>query len=144
MKYSTLISLAAALLLGACVTPTDGAPDAQERGRLSTRMVNLSSAVEAYFHGLSEAPTDSDAIILQKATHHDPRLLAPEFESYILKVQYQSPYAVLLLCSKDGTRAIMEDAGCSARLDRRVTHAAPCEFTLHVIRDCQVEGADPQ
>ncbi len=58
MKHSTLISLAAALLLGACVTSTDGAsddevPDAKERGRLSTKMVNLSSAVNTYFSDLS-------------------------------------------------------------------------------------------
>ena len=149
MKYNTLISLAATLLLAACVTPTDGAPDdkfpdARERGHLSTKMVNLSSAVNTYFSDLPEAPTDSDATILQNATRHDKRLLAPEFEPYLLKVQYQNPYAVLLLCSKSGNRAIMEDAGCSARLDRQVTQAAPCEFTLHVSRGCQVEGADPQ
>ena len=144
MKYSTLISLAAAFLLGACVTPIDDALDAGERGRLSTKMVNLSSAVNTYFADLPAAPTDSDATILQNATRHDKRLLAPEFQPYVLKVQYQNPYAVLLLCSKDGTRAIMEDAGCSARLDRQVTHVAPCEFTLRVSRGCQVEGADPQ
>jgi len=51
---------------------------------------------------------------------------------------------VLLLCSKNGNYAIMEDAGCSARLDRQVTRVAPCEFTLRVSRGCQVEGADPQ
>lgn len=144
MKYSTLICLAAALLLGACVSPSGGAPDASERGRLSTKMVNLSSAVNTYFADLTKAPTDSDATILQDATRHDKRLLAPDFQPYVLKVQYQSPYAVLLLCSKDGTRAIMEDAGCSSRLDRQVTHVAPCEFTLRVSRGCQVEGADPQ
>ena len=144
MKRITLISLAAAFLLGACVIPIDDALDAGERGRLSTKMVNLSSAVNTYFADLSAAPTDSDATILQNATRHDKRLLAPEFLPYVLKVRYQNPYAVLLLCSKDGTRAIMEDAGCSARLDRQVTRVAPCEFTLHVSRGCQVEGADPQ
>jgi hypothetical protein len=143
MKHRTLISLVAALLLGACVASITAAPDNEERGRLSTKMVNLSSAVDTYFADLPKAPTDSDATILQNATHHDNRLLSPEFELYVLKVQYQDPYAVLLLCSKDGNWAIMEDAGCSARLDRQVTHAAPCEFTLHVSRGCQVEGADP-
>lgn len=144
MKYSILISLAAAFLLGACVTPTDDSPDAGERGRLSTKMVNLSSAVNTYFADLPAAPTDSDVTILENATRHDKRLLASEFKPYMLKVQYQNPYAVLLLCSRDGTRAIMEDAGCSARLDRQVTRAAPCEFTLRVSRGCQVEGGDPQ
>jgi hypothetical protein len=144
MKHNVLISLAAVLLLVACVTPTDGAPDAKERSRLSTKMVNLSSAVNTYFSHLSRAPIESDGTILQNATRHDKRLLAREFEPYVLKVQYQNQHAVLLLCSSDGTRAIMEDAGCSARLDRQVTHATPCKFTLRVSRSCAVEGADPQ
>lgn len=144
MKHRILISLIAASLLSACAAPIVAAPDAEERGILSTKMVNLSSAVDTYFDNLPEAPLDTAENILQSATRHDPRLLAPEFGPYIFKTQYQNPYAVLLLCSKDGKRAIMEDAGCSARLDRQVTDAAPCEFTLIVKHGCQVEGADPQ
>jgi hypothetical protein len=144
MKHRLLISLFTALLVGACASPIAAAPDAKQRGRLSTKMVNLSSAVDTYFADLAEAPIDSDADILEKATRHDSRLLAPEFEPYLLKVQYQKSYAVLLLCSKSGDRAIMEDAGCSARLDRQITQAAPCEFTLVVKQSCQVEGADSQ
>ena len=143
MKYRTLIGLIA-LVLCACNATVGSTPNAKERGRLSTQMVNLSSAVDAHFTDLPQAPTDSDAVILQKATRHDKRLLAPEFELYMLKVQYQNPYAVLLLCSKDGQWAIMEDAGCSARLDHQVMDRAPCKFTLRVKRGCQVEGADPQ
>ncbi len=144
MKYRTLMVLVAALPLSACSTSVDSAPSAKERGRLSTQMVNLSSAVDAYFADLPQAPTDSDAVILQNATRHDKRLLVPEFEPYMLKVQYQNPYAVLLLCSKDGQRAIMEDAGCSARLDRQIMDRAPCKFTLRVKQGCQVDGADLQ
>ncbi len=144
MKHRILISLIAASLLSACAAPIVAAPDAKERGILSTKMVNLSSAVDTYFDNLPEAPLDTVENILRSATRHDSRLLAPEFGPYIFKTQYQNPYAVLLLCSKDGKRAIMEDAGCSARLDRQVTDAAPCEFTLIVKHGCQVEGADPQ
>lgn len=143
MRYRILISLGT-LLLCACSAPVDSAPSAKERGRLSTQMVNLSSAVDAHFADLLQAPTDSDAVILQNATRHDKRLLVPEFEPYMLKVQYQNPYAVLLLCSKDGQRAIMEDAGCSARLDRQIMDRAPCKFTLRVKQGCQVDGTDPQ
>ena len=53
MKHSTLISLAAALLLGACVTPGGGSSRCQRAGRLSTKMVNLSSAVNTYFADLT-------------------------------------------------------------------------------------------
>ncbi len=144
MKHTVLMSLTTAMLLSACVAPIDAIPDAKERGILSTKMVNLSSAVDTYFADITQPPIDSDAAILQNATRHDSHLLAPEFEPYLLKVQYQNPYAVLLLCSKDSSRAIMEDAGCSARLDRQVTQVAPCEFTLRVTQGCQVEGADPQ
>jgi hypothetical protein len=106
-------------------------------------MVNLSRAVNTYFMDLSEKPIDDNETILHKATSHDPSLLTPfPPDTYILKTNYQNPYAVLLLCTKDGDRAIMEDAGCSARLDRRVINVAPCEFTLRVSQNCHVEGAD--
>lgn len=142
MKPVILSILVSSMLLGACVGPIVAAPDGDERGRLSTKMVNLSSAVDTYFKYLPTPPTDTDAVILQNATRHDRRLLAPEFEPYLLKVKYQDPYALLLLCSKDGKRAIMEDAGCSARLDRQAPHDAPCDFTLHVSEGCRVVGAD--
>lgn len=144
MKFRVLISLLIMLVMGACAPTISAAPDDAERGRLSTKMVNLSSAVDTYFFDLPKAPTDDDLTILRNATQHDKRLLAPDFDPYVLKVQYQNPYAVVLLCSKDGSRAIIEDAGCSARLDRQVTHAAPCEFTLRVSQGCSVAGADSQ
>lgn len=144
MKRHILIILFTSMLLGACAAPIVAAPDADERGSLSTKMANLSSAVDTYFADIKQTPTESDVIILQNATAHDKRLLDPIFEPYLLKVQYQNPYAVLLLCTKDGTRAIMEDAGCSARIDRQVIQNVPCEFTLQVKKGCIVEGADSQ
>ncbi len=144
MKQRILASFFAVSLLDACAAPIAATPNNAERGILSTKMVNLSPAVNAYFADLSGAPTDDDEAILYNATLHNPRLLASEFKPYTLKVQYQNQYAVLLLCTKDNNRVIMEDAGCSARLDRQVTNAAPCEFTLRINQGCQVEGADPQ
>jgi predicted nuclease of predicted toxin-antitoxin system len=143
MKKLVLIGLVSSIVLGACVIVPTCLPTDEERGRLSTRMVNLSAAVDTYFADLPGKPTDSDAVILQKATQHDARLMAKDFDNYVLKVQYQNPYAVVLLCSKNEKIAIMEDAGCSARIDRQVTKTAPCEFTLRVNQGCQVERADP-
>lgn len=144
MKRHILISLVISLLLGACAAPGGVVLDAKERDKLSVKMVNLSAAVEDYFGDSIETSIDTVPNILQKATRRNPSVLPPEFEAYLVKIQYQNPYGVLLLCSKDGKQAIMEDAGCSARLDRQVTDAAPCTFTLHVVRNCEVEGADPQ
>lgn len=142
-KHRLLISLAIALLIEGCAYITD-APDAGERERLAAKMVKLSSVVDRYFAELPEEPVDSGDVLLENAIRHDRSLLGPEFEPYLLKARYQKAYAVLLLCSKDGSRAIMEDAGCSARLDRQVNDDAPCAFTLAVKGSCQVVGADPQ
>ncbi|MGZ5052928.1 MAG: hypothetical protein ACXWF8_09740 [Methylobacter sp.] len=139
MKKQIVIGFTFVLLLTACV---GSVVEVKERQVLSDKMVNLSSAVDSYFSDLAEAPIDSEINIIRSATRRDPRLFGPEFQPYLLKVQFQNPYAVLLLCSKDGSQAIMEDAGCSTRLDRQVNQAAPCEFTLHVTQNCRVEGAD--
>jgi hypothetical protein len=109
-------------------------------------MINLSSAVDFYFSELPSAPIAvDDAELLAAATEHDKLLLADEFKHYQLKVEYQNAHAVLLLCNKDGNRALMEDVGCTARLDRLVSEKnTPCSFTLKVNRDCEVEGGDPE
>ncbi len=145
MKRNLLIVLGFILLTSiSCQTDFTQMLSEAERGKLSTSMVNLSASVDTYFSTLLSAPTEGDADILTKATSHDPDLLAPEFKSYLLKVSYQNTHAVLLLCSKAGNAALMEDAGCSARLDRQVTGSSPCEFTLKVSMDCQIEGGDAQ
>lgn len=115
-----------------------------ERDSLAASLVNLSAAVDEYFSELPHPPANDNATILAKATASDPTLLAPELKRYLLKVRYQQSHAVLLLCSKDGGRVLMEDAGCSARLDRQVMAPLPCEFTLRVTEDCEVEGGDPE
>jgi hypothetical protein len=109
-----------------------------KQAELATRLINLSAAVDAYFSGTENIPSGNDEEILRRATTHDPSLLAAAFTPYQIKVQRQERYAVLLLCTQDGKRAIMEDAGCSARLDRRAEENAPCEFTLKVAPGCQV------
>lgn len=112
----------------------------QERGELAARMIRLSAAVEEYLAGLKTEPTVRGRELLEQATAHDPSLLAEAFDPYLLRVQHQDQRAVLLLCCKDGHHALMEDAGCSAELDRQVLTEVPCRFTLRVSRDCRVTG----
>ncbi len=144
MNLTTLLALAMSLLLSACVNGAEGMPKEKERGQLGTAMVNLSQAADMYLSERSEPPKESDAELLRQATRHDPSLMSPAFSNYLLKLRFQQPYTVLLLCTKDGREAIMEDAGCSARLDRQVHDKQPCEFTLQVSAGCRVDGADPK
>lgn len=119
-------------------------PDEKERAELSVKISALSWAVDGYLSRQETRLADSDdAELLRQAAAHDPSLLAEKlFAPYLLKVQVQQPHAVLLLCTKDGSRAVIEDAGCSVSVDRQVRDAAPCAFTLRVREGCRVERAD--
>ena len=114
-----------------------------KRGTLAAKMMNLSAAVESYFSGFPGPPPDmEDREILKLATEHDNDLLAGEFKHSQLKAAYQAGHAVLLLCTEDGGRALIEDVGCSAPLDRKAfDRSVPCAFTLRVNEACEVEGA---
>ncbi|MCW5199917.1 hypothetical protein VU05_04320 [Desulfobulbus sp. F1] len=105
-------------------------PHEKDIAELATQLVDLSSRVEGLM-----ITQESEAEILRQTE---------KFAPYQLKVQYQHPYAVLLLCTPDGKQALLEDVGCSAKLDRKVRNEAPCEFTLRVKENCQVQGADMQ
>lgn len=110
----------------------------EKQAALAVRLVNLSAAAEGYFSTLETAPAESEAEILRRVTAHDPSLLA-ELNEYRLRIQYQQKHALLLVCTKDGKQALLEDAGCTARLDRHVQGKAPCEFTLQAAKSCRVE-----
>jgi type II secretory pathway pseudopilin PulG len=114
------------------------ADKSQQEKELAARLINLSAAVDAYFSAADAVPAGSDEEILRRAAAHDPSLLPAAFKPYQLRVQRQDAYAVLLLCTEDGKQAVLEDAGCSARLDRRAELGAPCQFTLKVSADCKV------
>src|SRR5512135_3040143 len=64
--FFSLIGLPFLFLLAACNNLS--LPNAQERGILSTKMINLSAAVDTYFTYTPGAPAESDADVLQKAT----------------------------------------------------------------------------
>ncbi|WP_417913799.1 hypothetical protein [Candidatus Electronema sp. JM] len=113
-----------------------GLPNEQEQAQLGARLVNLSAAAEGYFSTLPAAPDSSEAEILRKATEHDSSLL-DKLNGYRLRIAYAQKHALLLLCTKDGKQALLEDAGCTASLDRRVREAAPCEFTLKADEVCR-------
>ncbi len=112
--------------------------------QLAAQFVNLSAAVEAHLAALPEdAPPLDEAETLRQATAHDPRLLEG-FTGWHLRVRRDGRHALLLLCAKDGGHALLEDAGCSARLDRQAEAGQPCAFTLRVEDGCRVVTAQPE
>lgn len=98
----------------------------------ASALTKLSAAAESAVR-YKDAPEDlSDRALLQWATSHDPALLAP-FPAYTLKVLRQDRHAVVLMCTEDGAIALLEDAGCTAKLDRHRWRDMPdavCGFSL--------------
>jgi len=75
-----------------------------------------------------QAAALDDRELVKQATAYDPHLL----ESYKGLVVRGTPDGVILVCTCDGMRGLIEDAECSDKVDKPVwaDSAAPCRFTL--------------
>lgn len=98
----------------------------------ASALTKLSAAAESAVRYKNAPGELTDRALLEWATTHDPALLAP-FSAYTLKVLRQDRHAVVLMCTQDGASALLEDAGCTAQLDRhlwRDTPGAGCGFSI--------------
>lgn len=104
----------------------------------ASALTKLSAAAESAVR-YKDAPENlTDRALLQWATSHDPALLAP-FSAYTLKVLRRDRHAVVLVCTEDGTIALLEDVGCTAQMDRhrwRDTPDAVCGFSIEARVAC--------
>lgn len=99
-----------------------------EMSTLASALTKLSAAVEAK---ISEAPDLKDKKLIDLATSHDRRLQEP-FADYLLKARIQNGYAIVLVCSKNGSKALLEDGTCTTKFDYpwwkdQIDH--PCEIS---------------
>jgi hypothetical protein len=109
---------------------------------LGSALTKLSSAVESTVRYKNPPAGISDSELLVLATSHDPRILKP-FSDYTLRVLNQNSHAIVLVCTKDGKYALLEDAGCSTKLDRHWWQEQPdkaCDFSLDIASICTSPG----
>lgn len=124
------------VLAGLAVAPA--AADEMETMYLkASALTKLAAAVQAtVFRGVPEDL--SEDVLLYIATRHDPNLLAP-FDSYALRARREKRDTSVLLCTADRSRRLIEDAGCTAKVDRhfwREGDAAGCEFDQALANSC--------
>ena len=103
----------------------------------SAQLTKLSAAVESTVR-YKNPPADLDEQgLLQLATQHDPQLLE-NFAGLKLRVLAKDRHSVVLVCTPDGKRGLMEDAACTVALDRHLWEDAknPCEFTVDTATAC--------
>lgn len=105
---------------------------------LASSLTKLTAAVEATVAFKKNAPSGSrDQELVRVATAHDPSLVEP-FTGHTIRAEDRGGHAAVLICSKDGTKALFEDIGCTAKVDKHHWESnATCEFTLDVAEVCR-------
>lgn len=132
----------AMLLAGCAGLPTEEQARDEEMLIAASALTKVAAAAEASVRYGNPPESLSDEEFLKFATAHDPALLQP-FAKYRLKALRQERHAVILVCSADGSIALIEDAGCTAQSDRHHWKQAPppsCNFTVKPGPLCQGTG----
>ena len=111
----------------------------------ASELTKLTTAVEsAVRYEQEQSATLGEPELLKFATSTDPTLLG-RFVGLKVRVSRSSDlHAAVLICTGDGSRALLEDAGCTAAMDRhawRETPEAGCEFKLDLTSLCAVSQA---
>jgi hypothetical protein len=105
---------------------------------LAAALSKLSRAVDSGV-ALRGAPEGlSEEELLDFATRDDPSLREP-FVQHKLHVLRQGKNSAVLVCTPDGRRALLEDAGCTGRFERHWWREDPsksCAFTLDLAATC--------
>ena len=135
VRLSLIIVVVVFLLFGCACAQFRSETKMSELGSALTK---LSSAVESTVRYKEMGADLPDDKLLILSTKHDPGLLEP-FQGYTLRVLRQNGHAAVLICTEDGLAALLEDAGCTARMDRhhwKARPVPPCEFTLDLPKVC--------
>jgi hypothetical protein len=102
----------------------------------ASALTKLATAVESTVRYKNPPRGLDEKELLMRATQHDPALLR-NFKGYKVRVLRQDKHSVVLVCDASGQRALLEDAGCSGRMDRhRWMGKQPCEFSVDIREVC--------
>lgn len=131
------ITIALVLSLVAGCAPTPKRPYSEEMFIKASALTKLAAAVESTVRFKNPPSGLDEKELLVRATQHDPALLR-NFKGYKVRVLRQDRHSVVLVCDASGQRALLEDAGCSGRMDRHrwVGKPQPCEFSIDTKEVC--------
>jgi hypothetical protein len=137
MRHPIKILVMIVACLSACVIPRD-AENSEEMLKRGSALTKLSASMEALIRYGNPATAATEPELLTQGTAHDPALLT-NLGSYRIRVRADDRHAIVLMCSADGKRALLEDAGCTGELDAQHWNkpALTCEFTLTAASACR-------
>lgn len=117
-------------LLNGCASVSHKGDNSETMYIKASALTKLSAAVEATVRYDNVPNTLSDQELLMLSTQDDPTLLEP-FNGYVLKVNREFDHAIVLMCNEEGTKGLLEDAGCTAPMDNYLWQKnVSCKFTL--------------
>jgi len=128
-----------AFLLLTCALVVACASNTTERDMqfLASALTKVSAAVDATVRYDEPAAALVEDALLQAATAHDETLLQP-FRDMTLRVLREGADSAVLVCESAAGKALLEDAGCTARLDAQRWQGGDdaCAFTLRLQELC--------
>ena len=129
-------SIALSLVVSACFV--NAGADNEAMLIKSSQLTKLSAAVESTVR-YKDPPADLDEQgLLMFATQHDTQLLE-NFSGFKVRALSKERHSVVLICTEDGLRGLLEDAACTPALDRhhwKDSQNQPCEFTVETVVEC--------
>ena len=125
MRHLLVLTLAVLLLHACSIKPKPYKPE--EMNRLEIAMLRLGKTVQGVL--LIGTPQDGDLVAV--ACGIDPSLCTALGDN-TLRTRVVDGNAVLLLCTPDGKRALVENIACTTTPDHKAwtDSSAACEFTL--------------
>jgi len=128
--------IAVIFFFSGCVLAGGGAHAAKELG---PPLLRLTSAID----GVCERPDvygfslgGSEEELIRLAVGDDPSLSVP-FEGLVVKAKCDKNHAIVLVCDSEGKMTLMEDAGCTVKIDYRAEKPArACGFSIQVEAVC--------
>ena len=99
---------------------------------LASALTKLFSSVEATVRYENPDKNLSDEELLEFSTKHDSSLRTP-FSDYKVKILNENRYVIVLICTQNGTKALLEDVTCTAEMDKhhwQIEEEMLCSFTL--------------
>jgi hypothetical protein len=111
----------------------------QELNFTASALTKVSAAVDSTVRYTQVPEQATSAELLALSTDHDPALMKP-FKNFKVLVLRVGPHSEVLVCETDGSKGLLEDAGCTAKLDKHLWRDSPpalCKFTLDLEALCK-------
>lgn len=136
LRILVCASLAAVFLLGACRASV-GSDEVMDD--YAYRLQTVAYAVHIYVTNANPRSDLSASELLAAATRKNPSLLEP-FNEYFITVHRDGMLTSVLVCNREQTQALVEDAGCtSAKTDARLwknSPRPPCASQVDLAATC--------